>query len=395
MRTLKTLNGNQVIAEAVRQIDPDVMAAYPITPSTAIVETIAKFKADGLITGEFVCPESEHSAMSVCIGAASAGGRVMTATASQGLALMWEMLFIAAGLRLPIVAAIANRALSAPINIHGDHSDTMGARDSGWIQIYSENCQEAYDNFIQAFRIAEHLNVRTPVLVGLDGFIISHCMEIVQVEDDDKVKKFVGEYKPVYPLLDTSRKITVGPIDFTDYYFEHKRNQMEGIENSPPVIEAVSKEFGQVFGRNYGFFEKYRMEDAEICIVVMSSAAGTCKDAVDELRKEEGLRIGLLKPRIFRPFAHEKIANALKPMKSVAVLDRCTSPGAFGAPLFTEIRSALYDYDQRPHVVNYVYGLGGRDIKIEHFKEVASSLKRIADTGKVEQRYGYINLRES
>ena len=393
MSTHKTLNGNQSIAEAVRQVDPDVMAAYPITPSTAIVEIIAQFKADGLITGEFVCPESEHSAMSVCIGAASAGGRVMTATASQGLALMWEMLYIAAGLRLPIVAAIANRSLSAPINIHGDHSDTMGARDSGWIQIYSENCQEAYDNFIQAFRIAEHLDVRTPVLVGLDGFIISHSMEVIQVEDDDEVKKFIGEYQPLYPLLDTDRKMTVGPIDFTDYYFEHKRSQLEGIENSPPVIEAVGKEFGQKFGREYGFWEEYRMDDAEICIVVMSSAAGTCKDAIDELR-DEGKRIGLLKPRVFRPFPHQKIAEALQRMKAIAVLDRNSSPGAFGAPLFTEIRSALYDYDQHPKIVNYVYGLGGRDIMIEHFKQVAEKLEKIAETGEVDEIYGYLNLRE-
>jgi pyruvate ferredoxin oxidoreductase alpha subunit len=393
MSTFKTLNGNQTIAEAARQIDPDVVAAYPITPSTAIVETIAQFRADGLMSGEFVCPESEHSAMSICIGAASAGGRVMTATASQGLALMWEMLYIAAGLRLPIVAAIANRSLSAPINIHGDHSDTMGARDSGWIQIYSENSQEAYDNFIQAFRIAEHLDVRTPVLVGLDGFIISHSMEVIQIEGDDEVKKFVGEYKPVYPLLDTDHKMTVGPIDFTDYYFEHKRSQIEGIENAPPVIEAVGKEFGQKFGREYGFFEEYRMDDAETCIVVMSSAAGTCKDAIDELRSK-GKKIGLLKPRIFRPFPYQKIAEALKKTKSVAVLDRSSCPGAFGAPLFTEIRSALYDYEERPQIVNYVYGLGGRDIMVEHFVEVALKLERIAETGKVEEQFGYINLRE-
>ncbi len=393
MSMIKALNGNQAIAEATRQADPDVIAAYPITPSTAIVETIAQFKADGLISGDFICPESEHSAMSVCIGAASAGGRVMTATASQGLALMWEMLYIAAGLRLPIVAGIANRSLSAPINIHGDHSDTMGARDSGWIQIYSENTQEAYDNFIQAFRIAEHMDVRTPVLVGLDGFIISHSMEAIQVEDDDEVKKFLGEYRSVYPLLETDRKMTVGPIDFTDYYFEHKRNQIEGIENAPPVIEEVGKEFGQKFGREYGFFEEYRMDDAEVCIVVMSSAAGTCKDAVDELR-DEGKRVGLLKPRIFRPFPYLKIAEALKRMKAVAVLDRSSSPGAFGAPLFTEIRSALYDYDQRPKIVNYVYGLGGRDIMVEHLKEVGEKLEKIAETGKVDEIYGYLNLRE-
>lgn len=393
MKATKILNGNQTIAEAARQIDPDVIAAYPITPSTAIVETIASFRADGLIKGEFVCPESEHSAMSVCIGAASAGGRVMTATSSQGLALMWEMLYIAAGLRLPIVAAIANRALSAPINIHGDHSDTMGARDSGWIQIYSEDCQEAYDNFIQAFRIGEHPDVLTPVLVGFDGFIISHSAEVVQVEDDAAVKRFIGDFKPPYPLLDTSRKFTVGPIDFTDYYFEHKRNQIEGIENSPRVIEEVGKEFGRTFGRTYGFFEEYRTDDAEICIVVMSSAAGTGKDAVDELRAE-GKKIGLLKPRVFRPFPYRQIAEALKKMKAVAVLDRSSSPGAFGAPLFTEVRSALYDYEKRPKMVNYVYGLGGRDIKVEHFKDVARKLEKIATTGKVDEMLGYINLRE-
>ncbi len=393
MKTAKILNGNQTIAEAVRQIDPDVVAAYPITPSTAVVETIASFRADGLIKGEFVCPESEHSAMSVCIGAASAGGRVMTATCSQGLALMWEMLYIAAGLRLPIVAAIVNRALSAPINIHGDHSDTMGARDSGWIQIYSENSQEAYDNFIQAFRIGEQADVLTPVMVGLDGFIISHSTEVIQVEDDDAVQKFVGEFTPPFPLLDTGRKFTVGPIDFTDYYFEHKRSQIAGIENSPRVIEEVGKEFGKTFGRPYGFFEEYRMDDAEIAIVVMSSAAGTCKDAIDELR-DEGKKIGLLKPRVFRPFPHHLIAEALKNMAAVAVLDRSSSPGAFGAPLFTEIRSALFDYEKRPKVVNYVYGLGGRDIKVDHFKDVAAKLERIADSGKVDDMLGYINLRE-
>jgi pyruvate ferredoxin oxidoreductase alpha subunit len=393
VKTIKILNGNQTIAEAARQIDPDVIAAYPITPSTAIVETIASFKADGLITGEFVCPESEHSAMSVCIGAAAAGGRVMTATCSQGLALMWEMLYIAAGLRLPIVAAIANRALSAPINIHGDHSDTMGARDSGWIQIYSENCQEAYDNFIQAFRIGEQADVLTPVFVGLDGFIISHSSEVVQMEDDAAVKKFIGEFTPPFPLLDTSRKFSVGPIDFTDYYFEHKRSQIEGIENSPRVIEEVGREFGRTFGRSYGFFEEYRMDDAELCIVVMSSAAGTGKDAVDELRAE-GKKIGLLKPRVFRPFPHHEIAEALKKMAAVAVLDRSSAPGAFGAPLFTEIRSALYDYEKRPKMVNYVYGLGGRDIKGEHFREVAAKLARVAESGKVDGMLGYLNLRD-
>jgi pyruvate ferredoxin oxidoreductase alpha subunit len=218
-------------------------------------------------------------------------------------------------------------------------------------------------------------------------------MEVIQVEDDSEVKDFVGEFQQVYPLLDTTQKFTVGPLDFTDYYFKHKRNKMEGIENSPEVIGAVGREFGKKFGREYGFFEEYRMDDAEIGIVVMSSAAGTCKDAVDQMR-DSGIPIGLLKPRVFRPFAHEEIAEALKRMKAVAVLDRCACPGAFGAPLFTEIRSALYDLEQRPKIVNYVYGLGGRDIQVEHFKDVGTELVKIAETGKVNQIYGYINLRE-
>jgi pyruvate ferredoxin oxidoreductase alpha subunit len=269
----------------------------------------------------------------------------------------------------------------------------MGARDCGWIQLYSENCQEAYDNFIQAFRIGEHKDVRTPVLVGLDGFIISHSTEVIQVEDDEEVKKFIGEFQPLYPLLDTNQKVTVGPLDFTDYYFEHKRSQIEGIDHAPAVIEAVGREFGQKFGRTYGFFEEYRMDDAEVAVVVMSSAAGTGKDAVDEMRGE-GLRVGLLKPRVFRPFPHEELGEALKKMKAVAVLDRSSSPGAFGAPLFIETRSALYDYEKRPKIINYVYGLGGRDIKVEHFKEVGEKLSRVAESGKVEEMLGYLNLRE-
>lgn len=393
MSETRVLNGNQTVGEAARQIDPDVVAAYPITPSTGVVETIAAHKADGRITGEFVCPESEHSAMSVCIGAAAAGGRVMTATASQGLALMWEMLYIAAGLRLPIVAAIANRALSAPLNIHGDHSDAMGARDSGWIQLYAENCQEAYDNVLQAFRIAEHPDVRTPVMVCFDGFIISHAVEQVVVEDDAAVRAFVGEYLAVHPLLDTDHVKTIGPLDFTDYYFEHKRGQIAGIEAAARVVEEVGAEFGRTFGRAYGFLEEYRMEDAEVAVVVMSSAAGTGKDAVDAMR-EEGLKIGLVKPRLYRPFPAAWLVEALRRTRAVAVLDRASSPGAFGAPLFTELRSAFYDEKERPVVSGYVFGLGGRDIAIEHFREVGSALAGAADTGRAEPVLGYLNLRE-
>ncbi len=393
MAERKILNGNAAIAEAIRQIDPDVVAAYPITPSTAIVEYIAKFVADGLMSSQFVTPESEHSAMSMCIGASASGARVFTATASQGLALMFEMLYIASSLRLPIVAGIANRALSAPINIHGDHSDTMGVRDSGWIQIYSENSQEAYDNIIQAFRIGEHQDVSTPVLVTMDGFILSHAVQDMLVEEDGKVKAFVKERKPLYSVLDVDNPITVGPIDFTDYYFEHKRSQFVGMENAPKVILEVAEEFKKEFGREYGFFELYKMDDAEVAVVVLGSTAGTAKEVVDELR-EDGKKVGLVKLRVYRPFPAKELADVLTNLKAVAVLDRAASPGAVGGPLFTDIRASLYEYDKRPIIVDYIYGLGGRDIAPKHIAEVYERLEKIAATGERGELIGYINLRE-
>lgn len=393
MGKITILTGNASVAEAIRQIEPDVVAAYPITPSTAVVQYVAQFVADGIIKSEFVCPESEHSAMSMCIGAASAGARVVTATASQGLALMWELLYIAAGLRLPIVTAVACRALSAPINIHGDHSDTFGARDSGWIQLYSENPQEAYDNMIQAIRISEHPDVRTPILVGFDGFVTSHSAENVIVEEDDEVKKFIGEYNPPVSLLNIKNPVTIGSIVFTDYYFEMKRNQIEGIEKSREVIKKVGKEFGEKFGRKYDFFESYRTEDAELIMVVMGSAAGTARAVVDVMR-EEGEKVGLIKLRVLRPFPYNELIEALKGAKAVGVMDRSTSPGGFGAPLFTEIRSALYQLDSRPMVLNFIYGLGGRDVTMENIKEAFLKLKDSTKKSWKGELINYLNLRE-
>ncbi len=393
MSEIKILNGNAAIAWAVKQINPDVVAAYPITPSTSIVEHIAKYVADGVMTTEFVTPESEHSAMSMCVGASTGGARVFTATASQGLALMFEILYIAASLRLPIVAGIANRSLSAPINIHGDHSDVMAGRDTGWIQIHSENSQEAYDNIIQAFRIGEHKDVSTPVMVTMDGFILSHALQDVVVEEDEKVKNFVGERDPLYTALDVDHPITVGPIDFTDYYFEHKRSQMVGMENAPRVIKEVGEEFKKEFGREYGFIELYKMEDAEIAIVVLGSTAGTTKIVVDELRNK-GKKVGLVKMRVYRPFPSREIVDALSNLKAVAILDRAMSPGALGGPLFTDVRSSLYESDKKPILVNYIYGLGGRDIAPKHIEEVYSRLEKIAATGKRGELLSYINLRE-
>ena len=390
---MKALTGNEAMAEAMRQINPDVVAAYPITPSTEVVQIFSNFVADGLVDTEFVPVESEHSAMSACVGAACAGGRVMTCTASQGLALMHEILYIAAALRLPIVLCEVNRSLSAPINIHCDHSDTMGSRESGWIQIYAVDSQEAYDSIIQAVRIAEEAFL--PVMVSADGFIISHCMQRVDTLTDEEVQSFIGEHKSPYQLLDTSRPITVGPLDLQDYYFEHKRQEIEAMNTVEPIIEKVAKEFGQKFGRYYGLFETYMLDDAEQVIVAMGSAAGTVKEACRELRAE-GYKVGLLRTRVFRPFPHKKLLELLdKPqIKLISVLDRSDTMSTMGGPILVELRSALYNATNKPMMKDYIYGLGGRDIFVEEIKQVAYKGKEYIESGKVDKPVDYIGLRE-
>jgi pyruvate ferredoxin oxidoreductase alpha subunit len=366
------MNGDQVIALAWKQIDPDVVAAYPITPQTIIVEAFSEFVADGLVNTEYVCAESEHSAMSMCIGASAAGARTATATASAGLAFMWEMLYIASGMRLPIVMAVANRALSGPINIHCDHSDAMGARDSGWVQIFGENVQEAYDNSIMAFRIAEHMDIRLPTMTCLDGFIVTHSLERFEPLPDETVKKFVGEFKWKRSLLDVKNPTTFGPFDWTDYYFEHKYQQVDAMRHVIPVINQVQDDFAKVSGRRYNIIEPYRLDDADYAVVAMGSTAGTLKDIVDELRAE-GKKVGSIKLRLFRPFPAQELANTLEGLKGVAILDRAVSIGASG-PLFPEVRSALYEAKDKPKLKNYIYGLGGRDIKPEELKHVYKQL---------------------
>ncbi|RME66242.1 MAG: pyruvate ferredoxin oxidoreductase [Nitrospirae bacterium] len=389
---LQAVTGNQAIAEAMRQINPDVCAAYPITPSTEVMQRFAAFVANGKVDTELVTVESEHSAMSACIGASAAGGRVMTATSSQGLALMWEMLFIASGMRLPIVMTLVNRALSAPINIHGDHSDGMGARDCGWVQLWSENGQEAYDNLLQAVRIAEHPDVRLPAMVCLDGFIISHSIESMEFLPDDVVKDFVGEFKPVYPLLDVDNPVTYGPLVLPDYYMEFKRQQHEAMKNAKRVVLEIAKEFEKVSGRSYGYFEEYKLEDADIAIVVMNSAAGTTKDIIDEFRNQ-GLKVGLLKPRLFRPFPYEEVADALSNAKVIAVLDRAESFGGFG-PVYMEIAAAMTTKGLAPLMFNRIYGLGGRDYMPEHAREVIEQAKKVLDSGKIDIQKDYLGVRE-
>lgn len=393
-KTLVAKTGNEAMAEAMRQIDPDVVAAYPITPSTEIVQIFSQFAADGLVKTEFVPVESEHSAMSACIGASAAGARAMTATSSQGFALMWEMLYIAAGLRLPIVMSVVNRALSAPLNIHGDHSDTMGARDAGWIQIYSENSQEAYDNLIQAVRIAEDGRVKLPVMAMTDGFIISHCMEAIEMLPDAEVKKFIGEYRPSRYLLDVKNPYTLGAVDLQDYYFEHRRQLAAAVERSSSVIAEVAADFKKNFGREYGFFESYKMSDAETAIVAIGSACGTAKTVVDDLRTR-GIKAGLLKIRVYRPFPWKEIVSAIKHLKAVAILDRADSANAFGPPLFSDITSALYLSGVRVPAVSYVYGLGGRDITPEHIEDVYEEIAAVSKSGAAPAKlFNYVNLRE-
>ena len=366
------MNGDQAIALAWRQIDPDVVAAYPITPQTIIVEQFSEFVADGLVNTEFVCAESEHSALSICIGSAASGARTATATASAGLAFMWEVLYIASAMRLPIVMAVANRALSGPINIHCDHSDSMGARDSGWIQLYGENVQEAYDNTLMAFRIAEHPEVRLPIMTCLDGFIVTHSLERFEPLPDEVVKQFVGEFKYRRSLLDVSKPVSMGPFDGTDYYYEHKYAQVEAMRRTIPVINSVAKDFAKLTGREYEIIEPYKLEDADYAVIAMGSTAGTLKETVDELRAE-GKKVGSIKLRLFRPFPSVELLKMLEGLKGVAVMDRAVSVGASG-PLFPEVRSALYEAKHRPKLSNYIYGLGGRDVRPEELRSVYDNL---------------------
>lgn len=394
MAIRERLSGNEATAVAMKQINPDVVAAFPITPSTEVPQYFSTFVADGVVETEFVAVESEHSAMSACIGAQAAGGRAMTATSANGLALMWELLYIAASSRLPIVMATINRALSGPINIHNDHSDSMGARDSGWIQLYSENNQEAYDNMLMAHRIGEHPDVLLPVMVCQDGFITSHAIENIELLEDDKVKTFVGEYKPEDYLLNKENPIAVGPLDLQPFYFEHKKQQSEAMKNAKKVILEVSAEFEKLTGRSYGLFEEYKTDDAEVVAVILNSTAGTAKHVVDELRAQ-GKKVGLVKPRVFRPFPVDELTACLSKFKAVAVMDKADGFNAAGGPLFTDVTSAMYAKGLTDvKFINYIYGLGGRDVKTDDIEIVYNNLLEIAKTGKVESVYNYLGVRE-
>lgn len=393
MSIRERLSGNEAAATAMKQINPDVVAAFPITPSTEIPQYFSTFVANGTVDTEFVAVESEHSAMSACIGAEAAGSRAMTATSANGLSLMWEMIYIASSLRLPIVMSLVNRAVSGPLNIHNDHSDAMGVRDAGWIMLFSENNQEAYDNTLMAHRIAEHKNVMLPLMICQDGFITSHSIENIELEDDEKVKEFVGEYYPEHYLLNQKEPIAIGPLDLQSYLFEHKAQQAEAMKNAKEVILEVAKDFEKMTGRKYGFFEEYKLEDAEVAVVCMNSTAGTTKYVVDKLR-EKGIKAGLLKIRVFRPFPVEEVAEALSHLKAIAIFDKSDSLNAAGGALFEDVTSSLYVNKKQVPAVNYIYGIGGRDTKADDIESVYTDLLEIAKTGNVDNPYRYFGLRK-
>ncbi len=394
MAIKERMSGNEAVAYAMKQINPDVMPAFPITPSTELPQFVASYIANGEMDTEFIPVESEHSAMSAAIGAEAAGARTMTATSSAGLALMWEMLYVAASNRLPVALALVNRALSGPLNINCEHSDSMGARDSGWIQIYAEDNQEAYDNFIQAYRIAEHKDVMLPIMICQDGFIISHGVSNIELLEDGQVKTFVGEYSPAHFLLKEDEAMAVGPYAVSCYGMESKRAQAQAMSNAKQVILDVAREYEKLSGRAYGFFEEYRLSDASYAIVAIGSVCGTIKDAVDLLR-EEGIRVGLLKVRVFRPFPGAELAKALKNCKAIAIMDRCENFSANGGPLAAELCAALFGDKSQAKVIKIVYGLNGRDFTVQDAKKLYEDLAGL-DAGSIQEteEYRYIGLRD-
>jgi len=400
-QTLVGMNGDESSAYATKQVNPDVVAAYPITPQTIIVEKYSEYVADGEVDSEFVAVESEHSALSNCVGASAAGARAFTATAANGLALMWEITFIASGLRLPIVMAVANRSVGGPINIHNDHSDSMGARDSGWIQIHCENSQEVYDASLVAWRIAEHHDVLLPIMVCLDGFTLSHTMENVYTLPDKAVKGFIGERE--FPIvkghmgetelrLNPDVPLSFGPVDLQDYYFEHKLHQIGAMKNALKVIPEIDAEYAKLSGRSYDFLHPYKMEDAEVALLGLGSAMGTVKYVVDQLRAE-GVKAGLVKQRVYRPFPEAELIKALKDVPAVGVLDKSLSLGAPGGPLFEELKATMYHLDEKPHIANYIHGLGGRDTSPQLFRGIFDSLLEIKEKGKVTETVNYVGAR--
>ena len=384
-------DGNYAASQALRQAKVDVVAAYPITPSTPIVENYGNYIANGYIEGEFVMVESEHAAMSGCVGASASGGRVATATSSQGFALMVEVLYQASGMRLPIVLTVVNRALASPLNVRGDHADMYLGRDSGWIQMDAFNAQEAYDLTLCAFKIGENHSVRLPVMVHQDGFITSHTAQNVYPLTDENAYNFVGDIVPLDDMLDFSRPVTYGAQTEEDWHFEHKAKQHKAIFDSRSVIDDVFAKFKEISGREYKRVESYMTEDAQVVIVALGTTVETCRVAAKELRESEGIKAGVVAIRCFRPFPFDLVREALMEVEAISVLDRSSPGGAMGA-FFNEVSAALYSTPKRPLVTNYIYGLGGRDFSVKEakriFKEQQAHLEAGVITTEIQQFSG-------
>jgi pyruvate ferredoxin oxidoreductase alpha subunit len=384
--------GDEAVAYAAKQCDVDVVAAYPITPQTIIVERFSDYVANGEVDTKFMHVESEHSAMSACVGASLAGARVFTSTASQGLALMHEVMYLASGLRTPIVMAVVNRALSAPINIHGDQSDMMGSRDCGWIQLFAENAQEAYDLTIQAFKIAEDSTVQLPVAVNLDGFTVSHATEDMKSLADEDVGRVLPLRKPVFKV-DPSTPISVGGMALPEYYYEIKRQQEEALRLSGRVVKRVGKEYGDLTGRRYGFMETYGMEDAQAAIISLGSTCGTVRSVAKRLRAK-GKKVGAIKLWMYRPFPAEELVSAIKGLKALAVMDKAISFGAPYGALCSDISASLQNTGIKVKILNMIYGLGGRDIPPSTIEKAYKDVLQTASTGKVRERVKFLDVRE-
>lgn len=392
MSEYKTLKCNEAAAYAAKLSKPDVVSAYPITPSTTVPEQISEFVADGKMDAEFIPVESEHSAMSGCIGASASGSRAFTATASQGLALMSEMLYIAAGMRLPISMAIGNRSLSAPINIWCDHQDMMAQRDTGWMQMYAENNQEAFDLIINSYKVAENEDVLLPAMTGFDAFILTHTVEPVEIYDENKVDDFLGEYNPSHAYVDTEDPITQGTLGTPEYYMEFRKETWDAMNNARDVFKDVFNEFEDKFGRRYDLVEKYRTDDAEIVFISMGSVTGTIKDAIDELR-EEGIKAGLAKLTVYRPFPIDEIKEIAKGAKALAVAEKNISFGSSGA-VYHDVNRTIANMSSRPVSLDFIIGLGGRDVRIDDIKEIANLSQDAIEKGveNLEKEVHWIGL---
>ncbi len=375
------VTGDEAVAEAAKSVNPDVVAAYPITPQTIIVEKFAEFVADGEVDTEFVTVESEHSAMSACIGASSVGARVFTSSASAGLMLMYEIIFVAASSRTPIVMAIANRAISGPINIHGELTDQMLFRDSGWISMFSEDNQEAHDQTIMGFKIGEHPDVLLPVAVGLDGFIISHAIEGIEPVSRNTAQNFLGGERKAELKLDTTKPLSIGLLHLQDYYMEARAQVRDAQERSRKIILEVFSEWEKLTGRKYSPVESYMMDDAEYAFLTMGSSAGNARTTVDELRAK-GEKVGLIKIRVYRPFFGDDITDLCKNLKGLITVERSHNFGGPGGILSSDVKSALFNKGISLLLSEYTIGLGGRDTLIKDWHKMYNRSKEAFIEGK-------------